>query len=89
MPWVLDPHSGGTKIPPRMHETLKRKITDHATKKYSGKFERINVRFSLLSAHKKCHFFEFIFTTQPISSIYSLQYLTDSKSIFDHHLSYL
>jgi hypothetical protein len=45
MPWVLDPHSGGTKIPPRMHEKLKRKITDHATKKYSGKFESVNVRF--------------------------------------------
>ena len=47
MPWVLDPHSGGTKIPPSMHETLKRKIMDHANKKYSGKFESINVRFRI------------------------------------------
>ena len=66
-------------------------IASDIAKKLKTKNKIIEFRdiFILLSAHKKCHFFEFIFTTQPISSIYSLQYLTDSKSIFDHHLSYL
>ena len=40
--------------------------------------KKIRQSLDLFSAHKKFHFSEFIFTTRPSSSIYSLQYLTDS-----------
>jgi hypothetical protein len=44
-PWVFDPHSGGTKIPSRVKESIKQRILDYAGKQYAGKYNQIDVRF--------------------------------------------
>ncbi|MBK1723980.1 hypothetical protein [Thiocystis violacea] len=43
--WVFDPQSGGVKIPQRIQPDIRQRILDHAEKHYSGKFNRIDVRF--------------------------------------------
>jgi len=43
--WVYNPHTGGTKIPPRVQESVKRRIQAYAAKHHAGKFTRIDVRF--------------------------------------------
>jgi len=44
-PWVLDPHSGGVKIPETLKEQTKRRILAHAEKHYAGRYTRLDVRF--------------------------------------------
>ncbi len=43
--WVFDPQSGGINIPDRIKPRIRQRILDHANKHYSGKFNRIDVRF--------------------------------------------
>lgn len=43
--WSYDPHSGGINIPISVRERTRKRILDYATKNYSGKFIRIDVRF--------------------------------------------
>ena len=45
MPWVFDPHSGGTKIPQKIQETIRQRVTQFAAEHYAGKYLRIDVRF--------------------------------------------
>src|ERR1700692_353359 len=45
MPWVYDPHSGGTKIPPAVRQRTEQRIRAHAEKHYAGKYIRLDVRF--------------------------------------------
>jgi hypothetical protein len=45
MPWVYDPHSGGTKIPPAVQERTRQRILAYAKAHYAGKYTRIDVRF--------------------------------------------
>lgn len=44
-PWVYNPHTGGTKIPPAVQQRTEQRIRDHAQKHYAGKFTRLEVRF--------------------------------------------
>jgi len=43
--WVYDPQSGGRKIPDSAKSRIQRRILTHAEKHYSGKYNRIEVRF--------------------------------------------
>jgi hypothetical protein len=43
--WVFDPHSGGTKVPERLKDPIKRRILAYANQHYAGKFNSIDVRF--------------------------------------------
>lgn len=43
--WVYDPQSGGRTIPDSVKPRILRRILDHAKKKYSGRYNRIEVRF--------------------------------------------
>jgi hypothetical protein len=43
--WVIDPHSGGIKIPERVKERTKQRILAYAEQHYAGKYIRIDVRF--------------------------------------------
>ncbi|MFB1489805.1 MULTISPECIES: hypothetical protein [unclassified Thiocapsa] len=43
--WVLDPQSGGQKIPDATKKLISRRILDHAAENYAGKYNRIEVRF--------------------------------------------
>jgi len=43
--WVLDPHSGGTRIPLSLKESIKRRILAHAERHYAGKYSQLDVRF--------------------------------------------
>ncbi len=45
MPWVHDPHSGGVKIPTRVQERIRKRITAYAEAHYAGKYTRLNIRF--------------------------------------------
>ena len=45
MPWVYDPHVGGTKIPATLKNRIRERIVLHATERYAGKYTRIDVRF--------------------------------------------
>lgn len=45
MPWVLDPHSGGVKIPKLVQERVRRRLIEYANKKYAGRFTRLDIRF--------------------------------------------
>jgi hypothetical protein len=45
MPWVYDPHSGGTKIPPAVQERTRQRILAYAKAHYAGKYTRMDVRF--------------------------------------------
>lgn len=43
--WVYDPQSGGMKIPDEIKPIIRERIISHANKHYSGKYNRIDVRF--------------------------------------------
>lgn len=45
MPWIRDPHSGGTKIPKSVQEATKQRILAYAEKHYSGRYIRLDIRF--------------------------------------------
>src|SRR5437867_865900 len=45
MPWVYDPHSGGTKIPPAVQECTRQRILACAQAHYAGTYTHIEVRF--------------------------------------------
>jgi hypothetical protein len=45
MPWVYNPHVGGTKIPPKVQERVHARLARHAAKHYAGKYDRLDVRF--------------------------------------------
>jgi hypothetical protein len=43
--WVLDPHSGGVKIPEAVKTATRDRILKYAEQHYAGKYSRIDVRF--------------------------------------------
>jgi hypothetical protein len=43
--WVLDPHSGGVKIPEAVKTATRDRILKYAEQHYAGKYIRIDVRF--------------------------------------------
>jgi hypothetical protein len=43
--WVLDPHSGGVKIPEAVRRRTEQRIQAYANTHYAGEFIRIEVRF--------------------------------------------
>src|SRR5262245_22467635 len=45
MPWVHNPHAGGTKVPPKLQEQTRARILAHAAKHHADKYDRIDVRF--------------------------------------------
>jgi hypothetical protein len=45
MPWVYDPHSGGTKIRPHEQILVRDRILKHAEKHYARRYERLDIRF--------------------------------------------
>jgi hypothetical protein len=45
MPWVYNPHVGGTKIPPKVQERVRARLASHAAKHYTGRYDRLDVRF--------------------------------------------
>jgi hypothetical protein len=48
--WVYNPHTGGKSIPPEVKHRTERRILDYAAKRHTGKFTRIEVRFSAQAA---------------------------------------
>jgi hypothetical protein len=44
MPWVYSPHSGGKKIPKPVEERTRKRILQHAEKRYAGRYRTIEVR---------------------------------------------
>ncbi len=45
MPRVLDPHTGGVKIPQIVQERTRQRIEKYAKKKYGRQYTRLDVRF--------------------------------------------
>lgn len=43
--WIYDPQSGGVKIPQKLQPRVRQRILAHAENFYSGKYNRIKVRF--------------------------------------------
>jgi hypothetical protein len=43
--WVVDPHSGGVKIPETVRRETVARLERHAAAKYAGKYTRLDVRF--------------------------------------------
>lgn len=43
--WVYDTQSEGVNIPDKIKPRIRKRILDHANKHYSGRFNRIDVRF--------------------------------------------
>jgi hypothetical protein len=43
--WTFTPHLGGVKISPATQAEVIKRIIDHATKNYAGKFTRLNIKF--------------------------------------------
>lgn len=43
--WMLDPHSGGVKIPETVKKQVRERIEAYAAKKYKGKYKRLDFRF--------------------------------------------
>ena len=43
--WVYDPQSGGKTIPEAIKPRIRQRIIDHAGTHYSGRYNRIDVRF--------------------------------------------
>src|SRR5437773_2004025 len=43
--WVYNPHAGGKKAPPHIQDSIRSRILNHAAKHYTGKYDRIEVRF--------------------------------------------
>lgn len=44
-PWVIDPNSGGVKIPKVVQERTKQRILKYAEAHYAGKYTRLDIRF--------------------------------------------
>jgi hypothetical protein len=44
-PWVFDPQSGGVKVPPKVQERTRQRILAYAEKHYTGKYNRLDIRF--------------------------------------------
>lgn len=57
--WIYDPQSGGVKIPQKVQPRVRQRILAHAENFYSGKYNRINVRFRgqfcYIDAYKEPH----------------------------------
>ena len=53
MPRVFDPHSGGVKVPRLVQERIRRRIVNHADKKYAGRFTRLDNSGQFRSAPRK------------------------------------
>jgi hypothetical protein len=45
MPWVYDPLSGGTKIPPAVRQRTEQRIRAYSERHYAGKYTRLDIRF--------------------------------------------
>lgn len=45
MPWVFNPHVGGSAISPQVQTRIRSRITAYAAKTCAGKYDRIEVRF--------------------------------------------
>ena len=43
--WILDPHSGGVRIPVPMQHKVERRLRAHAEKHYAGRYARLDIRF--------------------------------------------
>lgn len=43
--WVLDPHSGGRKIPEAVRRETVDRLEGHAAAHYAGKYTRLGIRF--------------------------------------------
>lgn len=43
--WVRDPHSGGVKIPEKVKQRIKKRITTYAEENYKDKYIRLDIRF--------------------------------------------
>lgn len=43
--WVMDPHSGGNKIPENVRRETVLRLERHAAAHYAGKYERLDIRF--------------------------------------------
>jgi hypothetical protein len=43
--WVLDPHSGGAKIPEAVQRETEKRLLAHAAKKHKGRYARLDIRF--------------------------------------------
>jgi hypothetical protein len=43
--WVFNPQTGGKRISPAVQEAVRERILEHAKRNYSGKYQRIEVRF--------------------------------------------
>lgn len=43
--WVLDPDSGGAKIPEAVQQDVKKRLTKHAEKNYAGTYTKLVIRF--------------------------------------------
>lgn len=44
-PWVMDPDSGGVKIPEATKERTRRRILEYAEEHYAGRYTRLDIRF--------------------------------------------
>lgn len=45
VPWIYNPHAGGTKVPPKLQEETRARVLTHAAQRYPGRYDRIDVRF--------------------------------------------
>ena len=43
--WVRHPDAGGIKVPEPVKDRTRRRILNHANKKYKGRFTRLDIRF--------------------------------------------
>lgn len=43
--WVMDPHSGGNKIPEAVKRDTVTRVQSHAAAKYAGLYTRLDIRF--------------------------------------------
>ena len=43
--WMLDPNSGGIKIPPAIQADVEKRIRRIAEKEFKGKYTRLDLRF--------------------------------------------
>ena len=43
--WMKYPHSGGVKIPKDVQARLRKRIEEYAAKNYTGRYERLGIRF--------------------------------------------
>jgi hypothetical protein len=43
--WMLNPHTGGKKIPPMLQAEVRKRINDYAEKNYAGKYTHLDITF--------------------------------------------